>query len=108
MLMLTYKDKISRHEMIDLSFYNFNRSVQLMKETSDTVADRSNAKLVYFSYWSDTKGIGAYFKQMGLNTIFLDCKFENKHLSLPDSHFNESGHAMIADSLYNRLPTFLN
>jgi hypothetical protein len=106
MLMLTYKDKISRTESIDLSYYNFNRSVQLMKETSDTVVNRTNGKLVYFSYGSDKNGIGAYFKQMELNTIFLQCTFENKHLSLPDSHFNENGHAMIADSLYNRLLTF--
>ena len=106
MLMSTYRDKISRTEMIDLSYYNFNRSVQLMKETNDTVVNRTNGKLVYFSYGAEKNGIGAYLKQMGLNTIFLQCKFEDKHLSLPDSHFNESGHAMIADSLYSRLLTF--
>jgi hypothetical protein len=104
-LLRTYRDKISRIEDIDFSFYKFQKSIDLLKETNDTITRKSNAKLVLYSYDSDQKGVTPYLQANGFNVIFLKCIFEKKHISFPDSHLNEHGHALVADSLFRILTT---
>jgi len=102
-LMRTYKDRISRMEDVDVGFFKFNKSIDLLKETQDSVTSKTHAKLVFFSFDSDPQKLTPYLKENGLTAIFLKCALEKKHLSLPDTHLNQSGHAVVADSFYNVL-----
>ena len=104
-LIRTYRDKISRIEEIDFSFYKFQRSIDLLKETNDTIGRKTNAKLVLYNYDSDRQGVTPYIRENGFKIIFLNCSFEKKHISFPDSHLNQRGHAVVADSLYKIITT---
>lgn len=101
-LIRTYKDRISRIEEIDVNTFKFKKSLSLLKATSDAVAARGGRLLLY-SYDTDKGGLTPYFRDSSLNVVFLNCAFKPEHVSLPDTHLNETGHAIIADSLYKLL-----
>lgn len=101
-LIRTYKDKISRIEELREYDYTFGKSVKLLK-SADSVVAKNGSKLVLVAYGTDKKGILPYLEKSGLTPVFLNCKFEDSDVSLPDSHLNEKGHGVIADSLYKQM-----
>lgn len=103
-LIRTYKDRISRIEEIDVNTFKFKKSLSLLKATSDSVA-RKGGKLVLYSYDKDNGTFTSYFRDSSLNVLYLNCQFKPEHISRPDTHLNEDGHAVIADSLYKVLIT---
>lgn len=103
-LIRTYKDKISRIEEIDVNTFKFKKSLSLLKATSDSVASKG-ARMVLYSYDTDKGALTPYFKDSSLSVVYLNCQFKPEHISRPDTHLNEQGHAVIADSLYKILRT---
>jgi hypothetical protein len=101
-LIRTYKDRISRIEEIDVNTFKFKKSLSLLKATSDSVA-RKGGIMVLYSYDKDNGTLTPYFKDSSLNVVYLNCQFKPEHVSRPDTHLNEHGHAIVADSLYNVL-----
>lgn len=101
-LIRAYRDKISRVEEIREYDYTFSKSVKLLT-SADSVVSKNGAKLVLVAYGTDKKGILPYLEKSGLTPVFLNCKFDESDISLPDSHLNEKGHGVIADSLYRQI-----
>lgn len=101
-LIRSYRDKISRVEDIREYDYTFSKSVKLLT-SADSVVSKNGGKLVLVAYGADKKGILPYLEKSGLTFVFLNCKFDESDISLPDSHLNEKGHGVIADSLYKQI-----
>lgn len=99
----TYRDKISRMESIEMNNFSFRKSIKLLQETDIKVREMNAGKFVLLSYGFDKYGVENFLKSKKLKSIFLKCSLENKYKSIPDSHPNELGHKLIADSLGKRL-----
>lgn len=101
-LVRTYRDGASRIDDMDESFFTFRKSIDLLKQTDDSV-NAHGGKLVLLSYWKEKNNLQAYLKTQHLTPLYLNCTFDSTQLSLPDGHLNEKGHTQIAKVLFKEL-----
>jgi hypothetical protein len=104
-LMRTFRDKIARTVDADEDFLTSAKSLEVLKATSDTVKHHPGQKLLLVSYGADQYQLGSYLQSGGLQVSFLNLEFGPEQLSLPDSHINEKGHQLIAQTLFKILST---
>ncbi|WP_133640190.1 SGNH/GDSL hydrolase family protein [Sphingobacterium paludis] len=101
-LMRVYRDKIARGNEMEEHYMSTATTMELLKTAQD-LAQQHGAKLIHVSYYLEKNNLSDYFNQHGVHSLFLNLKFEPKNISHPDSHINESGHAMIANALFDSL-----
>lgn len=100
--MRVYRDKISRGDEMEEHYLSTAKTVELLVAANDKVK-KSGAKLILVSYYLEKNNLAHFFSQHGISSLFLNLKFDRKNISYPDSHINESGHAMIANALFDSL-----
>jgi hypothetical protein len=101
-LMRVYRDKISRGDEMEEYYLSTAKTMELLTAANDSVT-KSGSKLILVSYYPEKNNLAHFFNQYGISSLFLNLKFERKNISRPDSHINESGHAMIANALFESL-----
>lgn len=101
-LMRAYRDKTSRASEMEEFYLTSKKSVELLKSTQEQLA-KNGSNLQVVSYYTEKNNLQSYLNENGIHTLFLNLEFKPEDISLPDSHINERGHALIATALYDSL-----
>ena len=83
--------------------YTEHESISLLKEAKQILSE-NGSKLLLLSYSNDKTRM-KFLQDNGLQSIFMDTTFDESCLSLPNHHFNQKGHDIIAQQIIKHLTT---